>query len=86
MKKFARIQIVETLFPNKAPIFDLEVKNTANQIIPYRIYNGPSFDDLLLTALRYGIDTKKLSTQLIKVLNCLPSGKVIVSYTNSIIE
>lgn len=81
MRKFASFEIVETLLPNHKPIFDLLVKNTANQRIPYRIYNGTSFDELILTAIKYHIDLKSYHD--IKVYNFWNGNDGIVSYTNS---
>lgn len=59
MRKFASFTITKTIYPpkyNHPDTFDLEVKNTANQRIPYRLYAGPSFDKLLETAKEYNLD------------------------------
>jgi hypothetical protein len=64
MKKFASYSITKYIFPGKAPVYDLEVKNTANQKAPYRLYNGTSFPELLGVVANYGlcVDAEHMKT------------------------
>lgn len=64
MKKFASYRIVKYIIPDKEITYDLEVKNTANQKIPYRLYNGHSFPELLGVVAKYGlcVDAEHIKT------------------------
>lgn len=74
MRKFASYRIVKYIIPGKETTWDLEVKNTANQKIPYRIYNGTSFPKLLGVVTKYGLCIDK---EHLKVLEFGEDGRLI---------
>lgn len=55
MRKFASYLINKYVIPGMENTWELEVRNTANQKIPYYLYRGTSYPQLLGTVAKYGL-------------------------------
>lgn len=55
MRKIASYLINKYINPGMETVWELEVKNTANQKIPYRFYCGTSYPTLLGEVAKLGL-------------------------------